>query len=477
MAAGTVKGHMFKTEHAFVWAFGIGGTVILLVKLIAQGQPILGGGVASALGIATMLLYQSNQKRIRPESDQPRLGDEVYYLGLLYTLTSLCVALLNLFLLDGNEQSLEKRTNEMIGSFGIALLTTMAGIVLRMTLQRHGAERQEGIILPPSASDPPGMGVDIEGGTIDLERYAYELRRQLNNSANAFASHANKTILQAKTTHAHMTEMMQSFHNGLEEKAKAQLENLEATYQTVAEQAEEARQRTEEQGVGIKGVLETLETNVRNLDESIERIRSGSGETAENLAAIALQARAGAEAFAEGGTTVTAGLLSLAEATHSERTARNQSSVERDQMADQQNEVFLRIHHQVLEALHQLAQTIKALADLQDAARSTNTELAVLPDGVRRANTALEYQAEGQEKLQEDLAKIEQFATKAGEYSENLKNTNREIQRINTNLEGMQNTLQEEGKKFAEVVAVAITAVDKAKDGDHPGRIKRLLGW
>ena len=132
---------------------------------------------------------------------------------------------------------------------------------------------------------------------------------------------------------------------------------------------------------------------------------------------------------------------------------------------------------QVLEALHQLEQTIKALTDLKDAARSTNNELAVLPDGVRKANTALENQAEGQTKLQEDLAKIEEFATTAGDYSENLKNTNREVQRINTNLERMQNTLQVEGEKFAQVVGVAIAAVDKTKNGDHPGRIKRLLGW
>ena len=140
MAAGTVMARVFKTENAFVWAFGIGGTVILLVKMIAQGHPVPGGIVASMLGIGIMVLYRFDQKRVRPQGEQPRLGDEIYYLGLLYTLTSLCVALVSLFLLDGNEQSLEKRTDEMIGSFGIALLTTMAGIVIRMTLQRHGIE-------------------------------------------------------------------------------------------------------------------------------------------------------------------------------------------------------------------------------------------------------------------------------------------------------------------------------------------------
>ena len=93
------------------------------------------------------------------------MGDEVYYLGLLYTLTSLCTALVSLFLLYGGEQTLEKRTDEMIGSFGIALLTTMAGIVMRMTLQRQGTEGQETIIrIPPSDSDSSGGTVEIERG-------------------------------------------------------------------------------------------------------------------------------------------------------------------------------------------------------------------------------------------------------------------------------------------------------------------------
>ena len=81
------------------------------------------------------MLYTAHQKRARPENEHSRLGDEVYYLGLLYTLTSLCAALVTLFLLDewsrifGGEVklTLEQRTDEMIGSFGIALLTTIAG--------------------------------------------------------------------------------------------------------------------------------------------------------------------------------------------------------------------------------------------------------------------------------------------------------------------------------------------------------------
>ena len=397
MAAGAVtdKLRVLKTEHAFEWAFGIGLVMISVAKLIARGQPILGGIVASALGIAIMWLYRINQSRIRPESEQPSLGDEVYYLGLLYTLTSLCAALVSLFLLGGGEQTLEERTDEMIGSFGIALLTTMAGIVMRTTLQRHGTEGQATIIrIPHSASDSSDGGVEIKGVTVDLERYAYELRRQLRNSTNAFASHTNQAILQARTIHGHMDEMMQAFHDGLEEKAKAELESLNAIYKAVAEKAEEARQRTEAQREGIQGALEKLEAQVKSMDESIERIRAGSGETAENLGAIGTQTKAIARAFAESGKTVTDGLNALAEAAGAEKkyqAAREQFADEMDKVLKRQAEEWTDVQQQAGEALKEIEQTNQALSRLGQEAQRTNAELASLPDGVRKASTAIEH--------------------------------------------------------------------------------------
>ena len=125
MATGPVTDgtRVTKSEHGFEWAFALGFVVIFATKLVARGQPILGGIVASGIGVVIMVIYVVQQRRERPEGEHSRLGDEVYYLGLLYTLTSLCAALVSLFLLDGDERSLDERTNEMVGSFGIALLT------------------------------------------------------------------------------------------------------------------------------------------------------------------------------------------------------------------------------------------------------------------------------------------------------------------------------------------------------------------
>ena len=141
MAAGTVteSAPVRKAEYAFVWAFLAGFALIFAMKLFAPGPPVVVGVATSMIAIAIMALYMAYQKRTCPENEHPRLGDEVYYLGLLYTLTSLCAALMTLFLFDEGSRflggegklTLEQRTDELIGSFGIALLTTIAGIVIR----------------------------------------------------------------------------------------------------------------------------------------------------------------------------------------------------------------------------------------------------------------------------------------------------------------------------------------------------------
>ena len=435
-----------KSEHGFEWTFALGFVVIVVTKLVAREQPIYGGIAASVIGIAIMAIYMARQKRERPEGEHSRLGDEVYYLGLLYTLTSLCAALVSLFLLDelyprdGGARSLVERTDEMVGSFGIALLTTMAGIVMRMPLQRRGAEGQATVIRIPHslASGSGGRSVEIEGTTIDLERYAFELRRQLQTSINAFASYSNQTILQARTTHAHMDEMMKAFHDGLEEKAKIELERLEAIYKAIASNAEEVMKRTETQQASVRSTLEQLESHLKSMDESIDRIRAGSGETAENLGAIGAQAKASTRALVESGQVVTEGLSALAKATDAEKTYQET----RAQFTREMGETLKRQE----EALDATVKKLQALAE------TAGREL------------------EGQGKLKGAIAEIADVAATAGRYGERLKDTEREIQRINAGLKDVQSAMQDEGFKLAAVLKQAIIAFDEARQGGESTR-------
>ena len=547
MATGAVKENapVRRAEYEFVWTFLAGFVLIFAMKLFAPGYPVVVGVATSMIAVAIMALYMAYQKRNRPANEHPRLGDEVYYLGLLYTLTSLCAALVTLFLFDegnrllGGEEkvALEQRTNQLIGSFGIALLTTIAGIVLRMTLQRHSSESLATIIRIPHTGERverEGVrtrGLEIEGVTVDLERYAYELRRQLQDATNAFTSHTNQAILQARTVHAHMEEMMRTFHDGLEEKARAELERMEATYRAIAGKAAETLKLTETQQARVQSVLEQLEAQVRIMDESIERIRVGSGETADNLGAIGAQAKASTQAFAESGQVVTDGLNALAAATAAEQThqrVRVHFAEELRELLGQQAEEWTGVRQRANEALKELEQTNQALAGLGHVTRRTSEELAVLPDGLHKASDALGQLAEigstssaiadlkdqaktltaefigvagagkrqgealdatveklralteaaghdvdSRTRLRESAARIADVVATAGRYGESLKDTEREIQRVNMGLKGVGNAMEDEGTKLAEVLKQAIVAFEEIRGGN--GSTKSVL--
>ena len=514
MATGLVKEltGVFRSQNAFVWAFSIGLLLICLTKMIGQGQPIWGGIIASALGIGVMWIYLHEQKAIRPESEQPGLGDEIYYIGLLYTLTSLCAALVILFLMDSTSQSLEERTDEMIGSFGIALLTTMAGIVMRMTLQRHGDEEHETVIRIPS---------DMKGVSVDLERHAQELRRQMQNSTNAFASHTNSTILHAKTIHSHMDEMLTVFHEGLEQKAKAELASLNTIYRAVGEKKGEEEKIASAQRLGMQNVFEKLETQVSDLDESIEQIRISSNETAKNLGAISTQAQTSAEVFAKSEQTVAESLNVLVEAKDAEyayRVAQKQNSDELIKMITKQTDGWVDVRLQASEALTEMKQASNTLTRLGNEAERTTVQLTNLPDGIQNARIALDELADIKEtrnaliglgsnakevmaqftetmeafknqqetigdsadkfreltkttaheieirtNLHDTVAEMAEVVALAGAYSEKLKETERTIQNVNLELNNVRSKLHDGGNKLFEVLNEAVSAFEDVR--------------
>lgn len=101
--------------------FALGGAIGILVAKSTSLPPVL---VAAAAAM-TMVLYAALVKTKgtgRLRADQA--GDNCYYLGLIYTLTSLAYAI---FLFDPANTA-----TTIVQGFGIALLTTIMGLVLRV---------------------------------------------------------------------------------------------------------------------------------------------------------------------------------------------------------------------------------------------------------------------------------------------------------------------------------------------------------
>lgn len=426
------------TQDRFIWCFGLGFALILTSKLLLP-DPILGGLLAAGLGIALMWWYKQKEQQDRREEEWPRLGDEVYYLGLLFTLTSLCVALVALFLLNRGGD-LATRTDEMIGSFGIALLTTMAGIVLRTVLQRpEGVRGPETVIRIPSitmaaeeqtggtkGSNPVSAGASLGGATVDLEAYALELRKQLEGAADAFAALGNKVNQQADIIQKHADEFGAGLKHradvflgeietkaiaaaeGLEERTNKEIGRLQTAFAEAAGGAAAAARAAETQQEGMQRVLATLTAHVMGLEESVARIRSASATTADQFGSI---------------------------------TEKVASAVERlDGMARVQRQ-----HDEVLES------AVGGLRNLVHEARQG---------------------LEGQRNLEDTVRRIEDMAAMAKSYANVMQEAGREVERTNADLKNLQVVVQQEGMGLAEAVRQAITAVEEAQRREQEARRK-----
>ena len=109
-----------KGLFAVVAVLGFAG--ILISKVRGYDADAVAGAAVTLMVVYGFVAFQYRRVRLRPD----RLGDNFYYLGFIYTLASLSAALLQL--------RAGARIEELLGSFGIALFTTIIGIAGRVLL-------------------------------------------------------------------------------------------------------------------------------------------------------------------------------------------------------------------------------------------------------------------------------------------------------------------------------------------------------
>ena len=143
--------------------------------------------------------------------------------------------------------------------------------------------------------------------------------------------------------------------------------------------------------------------------------------------------------------------------------------------------------HKAAEALERLAELAGAGSDiviLRDQARALTEELVGVAGAGKRQEEALDATVEklqalaevigrevdSHERLREAIATIAEVAATAGRYGESLRDTEREIQRVNLGLKGVRSAMEDEGPKLAEILKQAIVAFDDAKGGSEGTR-------
>ena len=228
-----------KGLFAIVAVIGFAGILILKVKQF-DADYVAAGAVALML-VYGFAAFQFRRVRMRPD----RLGDNFYYLGFIFTLASLSAALL-LIRKTGNIE-------DLLGSFGIALFTTIVGVAGRV------------------------MFVQMRG---DLDEVEDEVRRDLLSASADLRAQLNLTLAEFETFQTGVQQATrkaaeQSFGatqdgiSNISRIANATADNIQRAFETETNRVEILRQSTTK----IEGSLANIGNDLNDrFDEFSSRL-------------------------------------------------------------------------------------------------------------------------------------------------------------------------------------------------------------
>ena len=284
----------------FVSLFG-GGLAISLTK-IATPHAWVAALVAAGVVIALMVYYLFNAEDA-PEEE----GDNVYYLGLLFTLVSLMFTLIELFGSGSESVSNADKIQTLLQNFGIALTSTVVGIAGRVALQNWQLARHEdsteleGIGTPLSSPPllPPAAGASLDD-LAKFNRQVFEsITFDLTNCANALAQFHVTVRSHARDTESFLLDHKESLQRGatsfrekLESNAEtfaAELESLVASTlktseSSITEMAKQSQTLTEQIHHSQTSYFAQLETLTRESIQSVHQNFELASKRAETLA-------------------------------------------------------------------------------------------------------------------------------------------------------------------------------------------------
>lgn len=117
-----------KVVLALAFFAGVGGGVAL--KILGVHPFLAAGFSALVLVLYAAVAYASTSLRLEPEV----IGDNTYYLGFLFTLTSLSVTLY--FVVESGAEDRAALIPEVISGFGVALVSTIVGVFIRVLMMQ-----------------------------------------------------------------------------------------------------------------------------------------------------------------------------------------------------------------------------------------------------------------------------------------------------------------------------------------------------
>ena len=277
-------------------AFIVGTAGIVFLRILIEDSR-WSAGIASVLAIAVVIslgiYYSLNQI-----DDREQEGDNLYYLGLLFTLVSLMYALIALFVVYDIDDDLTKRTYELLGNFGIALSSTVAGIVARIFVQNYQiGDRNLDPAEMEGEENTEGKG---DGERIGIGAVARKLRRQLMTATQSFRIYNDVTERLAHNTRMKLNQAVETSSREMQTKARAVVGDVTEAYQHTAKGVQEIQIATKESVATAKRAMESFADMMTKITPALDGFQRLQGH-AEGLAILDRQAKTMAEALADQG--------------------------------------------------------------------------------------------------------------------------------------------------------------------------------
>ncbi|MEF3136070.1 methyl-accepting chemotaxis protein [Rhizobium sp. 268] len=242
------------------------GPIILFVFLTIVGSAVIWFGkvwdfdiaLITAIPVAMMFLYLTVNMLpgLRVHSEQA--GDNLYYMGFIFTLTSLGVSL---FKFTG-QASIE----DVVRNFGIAIISTVTGIALR-------------IFFNQMRRDPADIEKAVRNELAEMTR---RVRAELDSSAMEFSSYR-------RTSNQMLSEGFEEIARQAEKNGEAVRAAIEAMSAKAVESIQVTSQKflatLEESHKNAAQLSESNTKNVARLSEQMETLATSMTEKSKQLAA------------------------------------------------------------------------------------------------------------------------------------------------------------------------------------------------
>lgn len=291
-------------------AFLVGSVFIVGFRWFFSG-PF--GEVAAALmavgaAVLAVLWLGLHYHRNLPAGQRGRGGDDLYYLGLLFTLVSLIYTLLTLFVFGSGAEAVDRPVEGLVGGFGIALISTVAGILGRILLQEELAEPGS----RAGAAGQPLKAVEskileaagnihraLRGQESQMNGAAHEmqqLRRHLREASDAFIHFTRVTSSHAEDVKSHAGHLLETFNQRMNAAAKQGLNVAATAWRDTAETMRKDSERlTAQTNERVAQAIERMEAASRTLEEQAatasqavdRRLDAGAEEVAQTLRHLA----------------------------------------------------------------------------------------------------------------------------------------------------------------------------------------------